>query len=120
MDRFTAPLTVTKVADMIWMTENPFEFLTDNDCIIVRECFHTDFASIPRIFWSILPPDGQYTQAAVMHDYLYQNALRDRAYCDLLFLRGMVVLGIPKWKRQIMYLFVRLFGSSAYGRVKNG
>lgn len=33
--------------------------------------FVTDFASIPRAFWVVLPPTGKYGKAAVVHDYLY-------------------------------------------------
>ena len=33
--------------------------------------FVTDFASVPRPFWAILPPTGLYTQAAIIHDYMY-------------------------------------------------
>ena len=36
--------------------------------------FVTDLASIPRIFWSILRPDGAYTYPAIVHDYLYWDA----------------------------------------------
>src|SRR5262245_55189884 len=38
--------------------------------------FVTDFASIPRIFWSALPPDGRYTYPAIVHDYLYWTQTR--------------------------------------------
>ncbi len=35
--------------------------------------FVTDFASIPRIFWSLLSPtDLRYSKPAVVHDYGYQ------------------------------------------------
>jgi hypothetical protein len=33
--------------------------------------FVTDFASVPKMFWSILPPSGTYTQAAIVHDFMY-------------------------------------------------
>jgi hypothetical protein len=32
--------------------------------------YRTDFASIPRFFWRILPPAGRYGKAAVVHDWL--------------------------------------------------
>ena len=33
--------------------------------------FKTDFASTPRFLWAFFPPYGKYTEAAVLHDYLY-------------------------------------------------
>ncbi|EBD3311064.1 DUF1353 domain-containing protein, partial [Salmonella enterica] len=33
---------------------------------------------------------------------------------DLIFLDGMTVLDVPKWKRTIMYWAVRLFGRGSY------
>ncbi|EJC5177426.1 DUF1353 domain-containing protein [Salmonella enterica] len=81
--------------------------------------FVTDLASVPRIFWTILPPDGKYAKAAIIHDYLYDNALRTKKEADLIFLDGMTVLGVPKWKRTVMYWAVRLFGRGMYGKEQN-
>jgi Protein of unknown function (DUF1353) len=33
----------------------------------------TDLASIPRIFWAVLPPHGRYKFGAVIHDKLYRS-----------------------------------------------
>jgi len=74
----------------------------------------TDFASIPRIFWPILPPVGRYSRAAVVHDYLYRHGLFTRKDCDLVFLHAMEELNVAKWKRIAMYWAVRLFGAPAY------
>ncbi|ECC9619356.1 DUF1353 domain-containing protein [Salmonella enterica subsp. diarizonae] len=75
----------------------------------------TDLASVPRIFWTLLPPDGKYAKTAIIHDYLYDNALRTKKEADLIFLGGMTVPGVPKWKRIVMYLAVRWFGWGMYG-----
>ncbi|EHI7918926.1 DUF1353 domain-containing protein [Salmonella enterica] len=74
-----------------------------------------DLASVPRIFWSLMPPDGRYAKAAIIHDYLYDNALRTKREVDRIFLDGMTVLSVPKWKRTVMYWAVRLFGRGKYG-----
>ncbi|EJM4054471.1 DUF1353 domain-containing protein, partial [Salmonella enterica] len=50
------------------------------------------------------------------HDYLYDNALRTKQEADRIFLDGMTVLGVPRWKRIVMYWAVRLFGRGMYGR----
>ncbi|EJI0210340.1 DUF1353 domain-containing protein, partial [Salmonella enterica subsp. enterica] len=53
---------------------------------------------------------------AIIHDYLYDNALRTKKEADLIFLDGMKVLGVPKWKRIVMYQAVRLFGRGMYSQ----
>ena len=82
----------------------------------------TDGASIPRFFWRLIGPPmtGRYRQAAVIHDAGYtgdlqwriDGALReyDRKAVDALFLRLMKALGVPWWRRRLMYLAVRWFG----------
>ncbi|HIB1583210.1 TPA: DUF1353 domain-containing protein, partial [Salmonella enterica subsp. enterica serovar Muenchen] len=88
----------------------------ESDVIEVPAGFITDLATVPRIFWILLPPDGKYAKAAIIHDYLYDNALRTKKEVDLIFLDGMKVLGVPKWKRIVMYQAVRLFGRGMYSQ----
>ncbi|EAX2276484.1 DUF1353 domain-containing protein [Salmonella enterica subsp. enterica serovar Vitkin] len=66
---------------------------------------------VPRIFWTLLPPDGKYAKAAIIHNWIYDNALRTKKEADLISLDRMTVLGVPKWKRIMMYLAVRWFYS---------
>lgn len=95
----------------------------------------TDLASIPRIVWPLLPPDGPWAEAALPHDGCYASsgtfdwqptighkpvgplkhgrsrpAPYTRAECDHILLEGMVALQVPPWKRTIIYDAVRLFG----------
>lgn len=81
--------------------------------------FETDFASVPRIFWRVLPPWGRYSPAAVIHDYLYHTHKVSRADADRAFLTLMQRLGVPAWKRTVMYWAVRLFGGPAYSSGKS-
>ncbi|EAQ6128542.1 DUF1353 domain-containing protein [Salmonella enterica] len=87
--------------------------------MLVPEMVMSLLSSVPRIFWTLLPPDGKYAKAAIIHDYLYDNALRTKKEADLIFLDGMTVLGVPRWKRTIMYWAVRMFGRGMYGRGKS-
>ncbi|HGA8806982.1 TPA: DUF1353 domain-containing protein [Salmonella enterica subsp. enterica serovar Saintpaul] len=119
MSRFTAPAILEMLDHYRWRVYEPFEFyLSDDnsDVISVPAGFVTDLATVPRIFWTLLPPDGKYAKAAIIHDYLYDNALRTKQEADKIFLDGMTVLGVPKWKRAIMYQAVRLFGRGNYRR----
>lgn len=133
MSSFTEELTVTKIripaqkfpkslmfwdVKSEWNVSRPFRYYVgaeySEDFIDVPADFKTDFASIPRIFWTILPPDGEYTQAAVLHDYLYRTHLRSREEADKIFLEAMIVLEVPEWKRNVMFWAVRTFGEGPY------
>jgi len=88
----------------------------------------TDGASIPRFFWRIIGPPmtGRYRQAAVIHDAGYTADLQwrvdgasrtyDRKAVDVLFERLMKALGVPWWRRRLMYLAVRWFGAKHWTR----
>lgn len=117
MSKFTTPAILEMLEHYRWRVYEPFEFyLSDDnsDVIEVPAGFVTDLATIPRIFWTILPPDGKYAKAAIIHDYLYDNALRTKKEADLIFLDGMTVLGVPRLKRKVMYWAVRVSGRGMY------
>ncbi|HAT1685256.1 TPA: DUF1353 domain-containing protein [Klebsiella oxytoca] len=59
--------------------------------------------------WTFLPPDAK---SAIIHDWMYDNTRRTKKEADLQ--NGMTVPGVPKWKRQVMYLAVRVFGRGKY------
>lgn len=78
----------------------------------------TDGASVPRIFWNIIPPWGQYGQAAVVHDYLC-NYLTIQSYgvpvritrkrADEILLEAMTVLGVSATKKAFIYAGVTAY-----------
>jgi len=78
--------------------------------ITVPKGYKTDLASVPRLLWVIIPPFGRYSQAAVIHDYLYANSGYSKKECDLIFYKLMIKYGTYKWKAKLMYLAVSLFG----------
>ncbi len=81
----------------------PLRFHAKGDCYEVPAGDITDFASIPKIFWSILSPtDPRYAYEAVFHDRGYRSGgyyilsgtgqlikLGDRAEIDRLFLAAI-------------------------------
>lgn len=74
--------------------------------------FVSDGASIPRMAWPFVgsPWSGRYAEAAVIHDYLYDEQDYERVDCDKTFLEAMEVLKVPRWKRRTIYRSVRMFG----------
>ena len=121
MSRFTSILLVSPLADgQTWVLMREFGYGVgaedSQDQITVPVGFETDFASVPRPFWAILPKWGKYGNAAVIHDWLYWEQGRPRPAADAVLLEGMVVLGVSAVVRQTIYTAVRLFGWLAWYR----
>jgi len=104
-------LIVKHINGTIWKVVKKLTYITSLfDIIEVPENFITDFASIPRIFWTIFGhPAGEYAPAAVIHDYLYYTQIYTRKKSDQIFLEAMKYYGVAAWKRIIMYRAVRWF-----------
>lgn len=78
----------------------------------------SDRASVPRILWSIVPPDGAHGQAAVLHDKLCRTLtimkagtpMRiTRARADAIFLEAMEALDAPWLRRRLAYTAVAAY-----------
>lgn len=76
--------------------------------------FITDFASVPRIFWSILPPDGKYTHPAIVHDFLYWTQTGPREDADQILKIMMEDFSVGTATVTAIYSAVRTFGGSAW------
>lgn len=121
MSRFTDELLVSPLSDgRTWVICSDFGYDVgeegSGDTIDVPVGFKTDFASVPRLLWSIMPRWGRYGNAAVIHDFLYWQQERTRAEADMIFLEAMFVLKVTRFKRFLIYYAVRLFGWIAWGR----
>lgn len=123
MSTFTTPLLLEYVDGRTWRLTAEFDFVSETLERIVRVPvgFRTDFASIPRVFWSVLPPTGAYGKAAVVHDDLYRNPEMvtprvSRLQADRTLGEGMIALSVPWLTRQIIYWGVRLFGAMAFAK----
>ena len=120
MSSFTQPLILEKTTGRKWKVSRSFTYYigeeNSKDFVTVPKDFESDLASIPRFFWRISPPDGNYSQSSVLHDYVYFKNLFPRKKCDDIFEESMKVLGVPKWKRWLMYKAVRAFGGAGYNR----
>lgn len=124
MSQFTTPAVLELLDDYKWRVAVPFVYYTDclnvRTNIIVPAGTVTDLASVPRILWTVFPPHGKYAKAAIVHDFLYTNALYNKRIADDVFNEAMCVLKVPRWRRVIMYWAVRLFGRGNYKRTKKG
>ena len=138
MSRFSAPLVVTPLNDgrtwrILYSTtddaeypETAIDFGYDvgeegsEQTIKPVEGFETDFTSVPRLLWWLLPRWGRYGNAAIIHDYLYRGGaitgpgsnwiLPNRKRSDEIFLEAMTVLEVSWWQKWPLYWGVRAFG----------
>jgi hypothetical protein len=81
--RASNTLYIGRFADPIYFLTHPIKWTPDPgqddvQAVTVPVGFVTDFASIPRMFWSALRPDGNYAWAAVV-----RSALATRICCCL-------------------------------------
>jgi len=103
------------------------------ESVTVPQGFICDYASVPRIFWNILPPMGiRYSKPAILHDYMYRYHQVQFTQLDTLgCIRTMVVtreqadrtfkLSLKWYKVRIyrvffMYWAVRLFGKKRWDK----
>lgn len=82
--------------------------------IVVPRGFVTDFASVPRIFWTVFPKHGEYTTAAIVHDYLYWRQQCTREQADELFEFVMKDSDVSSGTRFAIYGAVRFGGGAAW------
>lgn len=81
--------------------------------IIVPQGFDSDYASVPRILWRIMPPH-HYPYAAIAHDWAYAVRLFPRDECDQMFYEILLYSGCSKIKAHAYWAGVRIGGYFAY------
>ena len=91
-------------------------FTIDAEYYYIPTNFHTDLASIPRIFWPILAPaHSSLMRAAIVHDWFYRMTCDfNRKQTDLVFYYMLRQDGINWFSANALYYAVRLFGGKHY------
>ena len=92
----------------------PFE--VGRYCFVVPIGFVSDGASIPPYVRWLIPKHGRYTNAAILHDWLYTTHQLDRQIADELMIEQMCMDGVWWWRRRLMYPAVRLRGKESWHR----
>lgn len=77
--------------------------------------FFTNGASIPRFWWRLIGPpmSGRYREAAVVHDFLWEEARKGRVsygFANAVFREAMEMLGVAWWRRWVMWAAVSING----------
>lgn len=90
-----------------------------SDLVIIPDGFIFDGASVPKLFTNLFPKSGaRYDRAACLHDWLYATQTTTRKEADDLFLEAMKADGVGTITRRTIYRAVRMFGWSAWNKVK--
>ena len=95
--------------------------MLDSD-LIIPNGFVTDFSSVPRLIWTLIPPYGKSVNPSILHDYMYVNGVYSawfgsktaRYVADRLFYQHLREAGVSKLQSYLMYAAVRIFGKSRY------
>lgn len=127
----------------LWALHDPLTYQPSNDVHVItapKGCV-TDLASIPRPFWILLPPDGPWVKAAVIHDYLYATRGAgqlppgvpgskqpvgitrkpySRAESDWILRDGLENRGVDIIRRNIIWAAVRVGGWIGWNRNGQG
>ncbi len=83
--------------------------------VTVPAGFVTDFASIPQSLWSFgLSPNGRYSKAAIIHDYLYWSQTCTKEQSDNILFMAMKESDVGLTKATIIYDGVRLGGRPSW------
>lgn len=123
-----------KLAEPLWIRTKLFSNSEFAFCI--PEGFETDFASIPRVFWTFISPtDKDILVGAIAHDYIYKTLNKkieghllidkillaekvkivfNRKLADKLLKEKMKSFKANFFKRWVVYLTVRTFGWMFY------
>lgn len=93
-------------------SKDRFELVEDyfyND-ILISKGYKTNGADIPRIFWSIFPPNSpEYLSAVVVHDYMCDNGKYSKKQADEYFYKALREIGISWWKAKLFYTWVIIY-----------
>lgn len=112
-------LYVYRFREPMWALTKPIAWRPSSDNSTLKRVdvpsgFVTDFASIPKAFYSVLRPDGEYAYAAIIHDYLYWIQDRSREECDKIFKECMLEFKVAETTAQVIFRAVRTFGGAAW------
>jgi len=129
----TQPLIIPIKNDMYELVDD-WSYEWDKDGKIYRICLYKgwtyDGASVPKLLWPFMPPDGIYRPAIALHDILYETKGKmgdhffvqkngswvsseyqwKRSESDKIMFRVMRELDVTRWRRRWAYRSVRVGG----------
>ena len=128
MSSFTSPLIVSPMANgRNWRLVRAFTYRVGKQYsrrfIRVPAKFETDFASIPKLVFWVLPWWAKFNKSSVLHDWLYKEQkimgkFITRLEADRIWLEAMHIEfrhhHSGKFYAMLEYVLVRMFGFMAW------
>jgi hypothetical protein len=95
---------------------NPIKLVINEIPFVIPKGFQADLSIIPIPLWLFISPfDPEVIKATVLHDYLYKNTCwYTKKDIDLIFYDTLLEHNTPRWRADITYYTVRLFGRHHY------
>lgn len=114
--KLTAPLLY---ASSFLKSNEEFSEIFDGGLVTVPAGFITDLASIPWPYNKVFKPDGKWSRAAVVHDYLCKLARGDepplnRKQADKVFYEAMRADGVSLLLAWTFWTYVKTYTRIAY------
>lgn len=117
-ERFLNPFIDVRFYLGMEMKDKPFEVLTEvvyqsvylDFPLVIKAGRRTDFGTIPRPLWGIIPPTGKCAGAYVVHDDLCETHLVDSTTAAKIMREAIRDLQAPRWKEFVVYAGVRIWG----------
>lgn len=118
---FLTPAVMTTHGDDEWKMIEDLDYQYGSKIIRVPKGFVHDLASIPRPFNLFIRKSGRHREAAILHDWLYENQglisqfkRLTRKESDFIFYQAMIESRVAPVTAYLMYQAVRLFGWFAW------
>lgn len=112
-----SPLVRAFGDNRFWITSEDMHYIigSTDQRIVVPKGFVTDFASIPQPLWAFgLTPQGTYSRAALIHDFLYWSQGCTRKQADRLLVIAMKESNVGKVDEFVIYQGVDKGGASSW------
>lgn len=94
-----------------WVNEEiVYESSVANMTITIPKGFPTDLTTVPKIPFIYEEFANEAIKASVIHDFLYTSKIVDRKMADDIFKEASLASNVPKWKTDIMWSALRVFG----------
>ena len=102
--KFYSSVVISPLPDHSYVLERAYRYRD----VVVPRGFVTNGADIPRVFWSIYPPNrSDYLPAVIVHDYLCSVGEYDKA--DRYFREILVALGVSSFDVFVLWGGVRFY-----------
>jgi hypothetical protein len=118
---FLTPAIMRPYGDNKWAMVEDFDYQYGSKIIRIPHGFVHDLASIPRPLNLFVRQSGRHREAAILHDWLYENKglinsfkRFSRKESDEIFYQAMLESGVGNVKSYLMYKAVRIGGYFAW------